>query len=215
MACREAARAALVVACCVLAGCAATAPGDKPAAPPSKALPPAPAPVLPSAPAEAPGPASQPAPAAPPAASKAPEAPLDAPENLREFARGVASWYGGRFHGRRTASGERFDLNALTAAHRTLPFGTVVRVRSLDNGREVDVRINDRGPHVAGRIIDLSHAAAKALDLHEDGVDEVLLLISAELAEQLQASPPQVSPVPERAGSPRKRRPAVKPKSLR
>jgi rare lipoprotein A len=77
--------------------------------------------------------------------------------------RGIASWYGLEFHGRRTASGERFDMNALTAAHPTLPFGTRVRVLNPRNGRSIEVRINDRGPHVRGRIIDLSHAAARAI----------------------------------------------------
>ncbi len=78
---------------------------------------------------------------------------------------GVASWYGPGFQGKRTASGERFDANAMTAAHRTLPFGTSVRVKSLVNGKEVVVRINDRGPFIPGRIIDLSRAAALALGL--------------------------------------------------
>ena len=93
-----------------------------------------------------------------------PEAPLGAPA-----AQGVASWYGPGFHGRKTASGERFDMNALTAAHRTLPFGTLVRVRSLINGLTVDVRINDRGPFLKRRVIDLSKAAAKALGLLASG----------------------------------------------
>ena len=88
---------------------------------------------------------------------------------LREIGRGIASWYGGHFHGRKTASGERYDMNALTAAHPTLPFGTVVRVRSLVNGKEVDVRINDRGPHVGRRLIDLSRGAAQALGLIDAG----------------------------------------------
>ncbi len=76
---------------------------------------------------------------------------------------GIASWYGPRFHGRRTASGEVFDMHRLTAAHPWLPFGTVVRVTNLENGLSVVVRINDRGPFVKGRIIDLSYAAAKRL----------------------------------------------------
>lgn len=88
---------------------------------------------------------------------------------LREIGRGIASWYGGHFHGRKTASGERYDMNALTAAHPSLPFGTVVRVRSQVNGKEVDVRINDRGPHVGQRLIDLSRGAAQALGLIEAG----------------------------------------------
>ena len=91
--------------------------------------------------------------------------------------RGIASWYGLPFHGRRTASGERFDMNALTAAHPTLPFGTRVRVRSLVNGREVTVRINDRGPYARGRIIDLSHAAARAIGLLSRGTKAVELTV--------------------------------------
>lgn len=90
-------------------------------------------------------------------------------EKLKEIQRGVASWYGRRFHGRRTASGEVYDMDGLTAAHPSLPFGTVVRVQSLVNGRTVDVRINDRGPHIRRRIIDLSRGAAQALGLIESG----------------------------------------------
>jgi rare lipoprotein A len=78
---------------------------------------------------------------------------------------GIASWYGPGFQGKRTANGERFDTRALTAAHKTLPFGTRVRVKSLADGKEVVVRINDRGPFIAGRIIDLSRAAAQALGM--------------------------------------------------
>ena len=77
--------------------------------------------------------------------------------------RGLASWYGPRFHGKRTANGERFDTAAMTAAHKTLPFGTWVLVKSVNTGNTVIVRINDRGPFIKGRIIDLSNAAAKAL----------------------------------------------------
>ena len=76
---------------------------------------------------------------------------------------GLASWYGPGFQGRRTANGEKFNTHALTAAHKTLPFGTWVRVVNKRNGRSVVVRINDRGPYVRGRIIDLSHAAARAI----------------------------------------------------
>ncbi len=86
-----------------------------------------------------------------------------------EVHRGIASWYGPRFHGRRTASGEVYNMYALTAAHPFLPFGTLVRVRNLISGKIVDVRVNDRGPHVARRVIDLSKAAAAALGLHEPG----------------------------------------------
>lgn len=89
---------------------------------------------------------------------------------------GLASWYGERFHGRRTASGEPFDMRDLTAAHKTLPFGTRVRVRNVSNGREVVVRINDRGPFSPKRVIDLSHAAASALGMLSSGVVSVQLL---------------------------------------
>lgn len=87
--------------------------------------------------------------------------------------RGIASWYGPGFHGRATASGESYDMNAMTAAHRTLPFGTVVRVTHRENGRRVEVRINDRGPFVGGRIIDLSRKAAKQLDMIGSGTAPV------------------------------------------
>jgi rare lipoprotein A len=79
--------------------------------------------------------------------------------------RGPASWYGPGFHGRLTASGERFNALAMTAAHRTLPFGTRVRVKHANSGRSVVVRINDRGPHAHGRIIDLSRASAQVLGI--------------------------------------------------
>ena len=96
----------------------------------------------------------------------------------RALARGVASWYGKKFQGRRTASGERFDMHELTAAHPSLPFGTLVEVRNLDNGRSVVVRINDRGPSVAGRVIDVSYAAAVELGMIERGVAEVALYLA-------------------------------------
>ena len=88
---------------------------------------------------------------------------------------GMASWYGGKFHGRLTANGERFDKEALTAAHRTLPFGSCVEVENLENGRRVRVRVNDRGPYAEGRIIDVSEAAGRKLDLIERGVARVAL----------------------------------------
>lgn len=86
---------------------------------------------------------------------------------------GIASWYGDKEHNRKTASGERFNKNAYTAAHRTLPFGTMVRVTNLNNGRDVVVKINDRGPFIRGRIIDLSYAAAKSVGLVKSGVAKV------------------------------------------
>jgi rare lipoprotein A len=82
---------------------------------------------------------------------------------------GIASWYGREFHGKMTASGERFNMKELTAAHKSLPFGSVLVVKNLDNGRQVRVRVNDRGPYKKGRILDLSHAAAKKLDILADG----------------------------------------------
>lgn len=86
---------------------------------------------------------------------------------------GLASWYGQRFHRRRTASGELFDMNAMTAAHRTLAFGTRICVRNRETGKGVVVRVNDRGPHVANRIVDLSRGAAMALGLHSLGLKAV------------------------------------------
>jgi len=86
---------------------------------------------------------------------------------------GLASWYGRPFHGRTTASGERYDMHALTAAHRTLAFGTRVRVVNLKNGKSVVVRINDRGPFVKGRIVDVSRRAADQLAFRQDGITKV------------------------------------------
>ena len=90
--------------------------------------------------------------------------------------RGVASWYGPGFHGLRTSSGERYDMRAMTAAHRSLPFGTVVEVRNLENGRTTQVKINDRGPFLKGRILDLSRAAAEALGIVGPGTALVELV---------------------------------------
>ena len=88
-----------------------------------------------------------------------------------------ASYYADKFHGRKTSSGEIFDMNALTAAHKTLPFGTVVRVTNLENNKSVNVRINDRGPFVPGREIDVSKAAAQHLDMIKTGTAKVSLTI--------------------------------------
>jgi rare lipoprotein A len=85
----------------------------------------------------------------------------------------VASYYGARFHGRQTANGERFDMHAMTAAHPSLPFDTRVRVTHLDSGRQIVVRINDRGPFIKGRIIDLSRSAAEKLGMIRSGVARV------------------------------------------
>ena len=96
-----------------------------------------------------------------------------AQDQTRITEEGLASWYGGEFHGRQTANGEIFDTNLLTAAHRTLPFGTMALVTNLDSGKSVTVRINDRGPFVAGRSIDVSKAAAEELGLISSGVARV------------------------------------------
>ena len=88
---------------------------------------------------------------------------------------GIASWYGVPFHGRRAANGDVYDMNQETAAHRTLPFGSLVRVTNLDNGLQTEVRITDRGPFVEGRIIDLSFAAARAVDMVGAGIARVRL----------------------------------------
>lgn len=86
---------------------------------------------------------------------------------------GTASWYGGKFHGRRTANGETYNMHAMTAAHRSLPFGTEVVVTNQNNGRSVVVRINDRGPFTGGRIIDLSRAAAGEIGMINSGTASV------------------------------------------
>jgi rare lipoprotein A len=92
---------------------------------------------------------------------------------------GLASWYGHPYHGRASSSGEIYDMEKLTAAHRTLPFGTVVEVHDLDNGRTVSVRITDRGPFVEGRIIDLSRAAAREIQMLGPGTAKVRLRVAS------------------------------------
>jgi peptidoglycan lytic transglycosylase len=93
--------------------------------------------------------------------------------------RGMASWYGPGFHGRKTANGETYDMHQLTAAHRTLPLGSVVQVRSLTSGRTVTVRVNDRGPFAKNRILDLSQAGAQALSMIGSGTDQVEIRVVA------------------------------------
>jgi rare lipoprotein A len=97
--------------------------------------------------------------------------PLPSHEGFSE--QGMASWYGRKFHGKKTSSGEIYDMNAMTAAHKTLPMGTMVKVTNKENGLETVVRINDRGPFVRGRIIDVSYAAAKRLGLVKSGTARV------------------------------------------
>lgn len=93
--------------------------------------------------------------------------------NVPEEQIGIASWYGPGFHGKPTASGEIYDMHAMTAAHRMLPFGSTVLVTRTDTGASTVVRINDRGPFMKGRIIDLSNAAARDLDMVRDGLARV------------------------------------------
>jgi rare lipoprotein A len=93
------------------------------------------------------------------------------------FEEGLASWYGGKFHGRQTASGERYDKNGISCAHKTLPFGTVLLVTNLDNGKNLRIRVNDRGPFVKGRVIDCSEAAAEKLGFRGAGIARVRLEI--------------------------------------
>ena len=99
------------------------------------------------------------------------------PARIGATEKGEASWYGEPYNGRRTASGEIFDMEQLTAAHRTLPFQTWVEVTNLDNGKQVDVRITDRGPFVDGRIIDLSRGAAREIGLLRTGIAKVQLKV--------------------------------------
>jgi rare lipoprotein A len=92
----------------------------------------------------------------------------------REYqASGIASWYGHPFHGRRTASGERYDMNQMTCAHKTLPFGAMLKVTNLRNSKTIVVKVNDRGPFIRGRIIDLSREAAKRLAFKNSGIARV------------------------------------------
>lgn len=108
------------------------------------------------------------------ASSLADAKPITAGPNVGDFEQqGRASWYGRGFHGRKTASGERYDMHAMTAAHRTLPLASWVRVTNESNNKSVVVKINDRGPYVGNRVIDLSYAAAAALGMRSAGVGKV------------------------------------------
>lgn len=110
--------------------------------------------------------------------------------------RGIASWYGKKFHGRSTSNGERYNMYAMTAAHKTLPMGTMLLVKNLDNGKETVVRVNDRGPFVRGRIIDLSYSAAQKLDVVQNGLARVQIVALADTA-QLAASATGKKPLPD------------------
>ena len=122
-----------------------------------------------------PAPADRPAVALLPPAAVPSSPPPDAQPEPRFAQQGVASWYGKRFHKKRTASGERYNMHDLTAAHRTLPLDTIVRVTNLDNHLTVLVRVNDRGPFKRGRVIDLSASAAEALGMMQRGSARVLV----------------------------------------
>lgn len=104
--------------------------------------------------------------------------PLKSVDSFEQF--GLASWYGKEEHGKLTASGEKFDMYALTAAHKTLPLGSIVLVKNLENNKELVVRINDRGPFIKGRIIDLSYKGAQMLDFVEKGVVKVKIELLSE-----------------------------------
>lgn len=102
---------------------------------------------------------------------------FSASENTRAIETGISSWYGPNFNGKLTANGEVYDMNGVTAAHRTLPFGTILLVENLDNGKTVQVRINDRGPYAKNRIIDLSKGAAEQIDMIGPGTARVRLYL--------------------------------------
>jgi rare lipoprotein A len=133
------------------------------------------------------------------AKTKVPSSPVR-PAKIGSTETGIASWYGHPYHGRRSASGEIYDMEQFTAAHRTLPFGTWLEVTNLQNRKVVDVRINDRGPFVDGRIIDLSLAAARTIDMVGPGTARVKLKViagpssSTNVPSPGRASPPTPAP---------------------
>jgi rare lipoprotein A len=122
-----------------------------------------------------------------------PKGQADLDVSLKE--RGMASWYGEDFHGWVTANGEVYDMEAMTAAHRTLPLGTEVRVTNAENGKQVQVRVNDRGPYLYGRVIDLSLAAARELGMVESGIAAVQIEVVGGQPAGL-ASPVDLAPLP-------------------
>ncbi len=115
----------------------------------------------------------------------------NAPALNRPLERGIASWYGKQFHGRQTANGERYDMHDLTAAHPTLPFGTRLEVRNVQNGRSVVVRINDRGPFAKRRVIDLSYAAASAIGAVRAGTASVEIYLAGTPGSRVSVVPPR------------------------
>lgn len=119
------------------------------------------------------------------------------PVKIGQTETGIASWYGHPYHGRQSASGEVYDMEAMVAAHQTMPFQTWVRVTNLSNHKTVDVRIIDRGPFIKGRIIDLSHAAAQAIEMVGPGIAKVrLVVIKPPLFEPATPVPATPAPVP-------------------
>lgn len=125
------------------------------------------------------------------------EGKLTAPEKIerresKEVQYGVASWYGSDFHGKQTSSGEIYDMYQLTCAHNTLPLGTMVMITNLENGKSLELKVNDRGPFVKDRIIDLSYAAAKILGMWEKGTAFVKVEVIGPLIEQVQRFTVQV-----------------------
>lgn len=106
--------------------------------------------------------------------------------------KGIASWYGKKFHGRKTSNGERYDMYAMTAAHKTLPMNTMLLVENLENGKEIVVRVNDRGPFIRGRVVDLSYTAAKKLGMANKGISKVKITALT----QKPVSLPKTSPQP-------------------
>ncbi|MBO9677193.1 MAG: septal ring lytic transglycosylase RlpA family protein [Acidovorax sp.] len=206
-----------------MAGCAVP-PGERAAepAPPARTKPVA-APVAKVRP-PVPAMGAAAALAGPPPAAEA-QAPAEAPGDVSDggvlIGRGLASWYGPNLHGRRTASGERFDRYEFTAAHRTLPFGARVCVRSALTGKAVVVRINDRGPFGPGRVIDLSQAAAeelgmvglgiKPVELWHLGPDEDTCPASLQDAEVVAPGVDEAAPSPQRKAR-AKARPRPKPR---
>jgi len=147
-----------IVVAALVAGCAQAPVASHAGAPPPTAIGPPPAPL----------PSAVPPPVAAPAA---------APRETAATERGRISHYGAAFAGKKTASGERFDPEAFTMAHRSLPFGTLVLITNVENKRTVEVRVNDRGPYAAGRIADVSSAAARKLGMVDDGVVEAILQV--------------------------------------
>ncbi len=122
---------------------------------------------------------------------------LDSAKGFTE--RGIASWYGSKFHGRDTASGEKYNMYDMTAAHKNLPIPVFVRVKNLDNGQELIVKVNDRGPFVDGRIIDLSFAAARKLGIYESGTANVEIEALSEAYRREDATVTQLANVPSSA----------------